>query len=347
MVRVLAFAVLVLVLGVAAPAGAQPDDGSPDDAGGVAPKPEDAKRWMAAGDTLIKKGDQLAKKGKASEAQSQYERALLSYQKALEASGNAQVYYAIAAAEEKLGRPRDALLHYRKVTLEVTGNAKLLELANERLGALSMEVGLFTASVDPEGADLAIDGTSVGKAPMTEPIVLDPGTYTLVITADGYQPLEVKLAIEGGSESERSFKLDPVPVVFEKPKEAPRKVVAKPAASKPSSTAVWVGGISTIALTAVATTTGLLALGKHKDFEDETKNPSVREDARVAGKRLALVTDLCTIGAVIGAAYTTYYYFGVYRPRMRKFRKPMERREVTVAPWIESTIGGVSIGVTY
>jgi hypothetical protein len=350
MVRVLAIA--ALVLSIAAPATAQPDDPAPDDSGGdgdgEAPKPEDAKRWMAAGDTLMKKGDQLAKRNKTAEAQSQYERALLSYQKAHEASGNAQVYYAIAAAEEKLGRTKDALLHYRKVTLEVSGNAKLLELATERLGTLSMAVGLFTAAVDPEGADLAIDGVSVAKSPMAEPIVLDPGSYTLVITADGYVPLEVKLAIEGGSESERTFKLDPVPVVFEKPKEAPRKITPKPPPSRPSSAPVWIGGAVTLTLTAVATTTGLLALSKHNQFEDEMgTDPQTREAARKKGKQFAIATDICMVGAVLGAAFTAYYYFGVYKPRVGKYKKQMEKREVSVAPWIEPTIGGVSIGVTY
>src|SRR5436853_7658930 len=127
MVRVTAIAALALAL-TTAPVAAQPDDNPPpDDTGGdtggdSTPKPEDAKRWMAAGDTLIKKGDYLAKKGKAADAKSQYERALIAYQKALEASSNAQLYYAIAAAEEKLGNSKDALLHYRKVTVEVTNN---------------------------------------------------------------------------------------------------------------------------------------------------------------------------------------------------------------------------------
>lgn len=351
MVRVIALAAAALALAlVAAPVAAQPDDNPPGDTGdgdGGAPKPEDAKRWMAAGDTLIKKGDYLTKKGKTADAQSQYERALIAYQKALAASGNSQVYYAIAAAEEKLGKTKDAVLHYRKVTLEVTGNAKLVDLANQRLGELAMAVGLFTATSDPPNADLSLDGQSIGKTPMADPIVLDPGNYTLVISADGYQPLEVKLAIEAGSESERTFKLDPVPVVFEKPKVAPKKVIPPKPPSRPSSVPLWISGTTTLGFTVVGTVTGLLALSKHKTFLDESKPPDVRESARKSGKKLAITTDLCTIGAVVAAGFTVYWYFGQYRPKARKFRKSAEHPDVSVVPWIAPSIGGVAIDVTY
>lgn len=349
MVRVTAIAALALAL-VAAPVAAQPDDNPPpDDNGGDTgtPKPEDAKRWMAAGDTLIKKGDYLTKKGKTADAQSQYERALIAYQKALEASGNAQLYYAIATAEEKLGKTKDAVLHYRKVTVEVTANAKLVELANQRLGELAMNVGLFTATTDPSEADLSLDGSPIGKTPMADPIVLDPGNYTLVISAEGYQPLEIKLAIEAGSESERTFKLDPVPVVFEKPKVAPKKVIPPKPPERPSTVPVWIGGTTTLGFTAVATVTGLLALSKHKTFLDGGKPAAAREAARKSGKKLAVATDLCAIGAVLAAGFTVYWYFGQYRPKARKFRKPAEHPDVTVMPWIEPTIGGLAIGVTY
>src|SRR5687767_4527686 len=104
-------------LGAVAPGAARAEDPPPDDAG--APPgdaepadPKAAKRWMNAGDTLIKRGDQLARRGKTADAQSQYERALVAYQKAFELTNNPQVYYAIAAAEEKLGKQVDALLHY-------------------------------------------------------------------------------------------------------------------------------------------------------------------------------------------------------------------------------------------
>jgi hypothetical protein len=372
MVRVIA-SVVGLVLCIAAPqrARAGDDDPAPDDQSDPAPPdddapepapahdPKEAKRWMTAGDTLIKGGDKYTRRGKTAEAQSQYERALVSYEKAYELSGNPQVFYAIAAAEEKLGKTHEALLHYRAVTLQVTDNPKLIELANQRLGALSQDVGLLTATIDPEGANLALDGDPVGTSPMSQPLVLAPGTYTLQITADGFQPMEVKLLIEGGSESERTFKLEPVPVVFDKPKQAPKPIARPKTGPAPSKLLVWVGLGATLALSGVATTTGVLALSRHKTFEDPDATPAERESARDSGKKLSLTTDLCLAGAVIAAGFTTYYYFGVYRPRLRKHRKPADRNppgarrtreeapKVVVAPWVQPSIGGIAIAVTY
>src|SRR5687767_4380156 len=72
-------------------ARAQPEEPAPDpapDAGAPAPPdPREAKRWLDAGDTLMKAGDKLARRGKTDEATSEYERALISYQKAQEISG--------------------------------------------------------------------------------------------------------------------------------------------------------------------------------------------------------------------------------------------------------------------
>jgi len=365
MVRVLASVVgLALWLSAQGPAYAGdpvPDEGpgAPDaDADRPSPDPKEAKRWMNAGDTLIKRGDQLARRNKAAEAQSQYERALVSYQKALELTGNVQVYYAIAAAEEKLGKQTDALLHYRKVAVQVTDNPQLVELATGRLAALSQDVGLFTATIDPAGAELAIDGTSIGTSPMPEPVVLQPGTYSLQISADGYQPLEVKLEIEAGSESERTFKLEPIAVVFEKPKEAPRPVVRK-VIPPPSTALLWIGGTAALVFTGVATTTGVVALSKHNTFKDPQSTQAERDAARDSGKKLSLATDLCLIGAVVAAGFTTYYYFSVYRPKARAHRrKPADRRaragqeresgpKVVVAPWVQPSIGGLAVAVTY
>jgi hypothetical protein len=326
-----------------------PDAGVPATDDAPAPNPAEARRWMAAGDSLMKKGDSFARRGKTADAQSQYERALLSYTKAFELSTNPQLYYAIAVAEERLGKQADALVHYRRVTQLVTTNPELVELATQRLGALSAKLGLFTATVEPAGAVLSIDGNPIGTAPMEEPAVLVPGTYTLVVTADGYHPLEIKLEIEAGSESVRTFKLESVAVMFEKPKEAPRPVSEADRPRRPSRLVLWIGGGVTLALAGVATTTGALALTRHNTFVDPAASPAARDSARKSGKTLSVATDVCLIGAVAAAAFTTYWYFGVHRPRLRSFHRKTEeqRGEVAVIPWIQSSTGGVAVAVTY
>jgi tetratricopeptide (TPR) repeat protein len=351
--RALAIAVgFWTALAAVAPGAARADDPEPppeDTApGDMKPDPKEAKRWMTAGDTLIKRGDQLARRGKTTDAQSQYERALVSYQKAFELTNNPQVYFAIAAAEEKLGKQVDALLHYRKVVLHVSGNLQLVEAATQRLAALSQDVGLLIARVDPEGAQLELDGAVIGTAPLAEPAVLQPGEYTLRISADGHQPLEVRLRIDAGSESERTFKLEPIPVVFDAPKEAPRPVKKKVIPS-PSTLPLWLGGVLAVGFTGVATTTGILAVGEHDTFRDPNVDEPTRDAARDRGKKLSLATDLCALGAVAATGFTLYWYFGVYRPARRAHRRNAAETEpkIAVVPWVEPSIGGAALAVTY
>ena len=75
---------------------------------------------------------------------------------------------------------------------------------------------------------------------MKEPLVLMPGTVTVSLTAVGYQPKDVEIKIEAGSESERKITLDPVPVVIKqvvKDEPEPEPVKPKP----PSKLPLYIG----------------------------------------------------------------------------------------------------------
>jgi hypothetical protein len=85
-------------------------------------------------------------------------------------------------------------------------------------------------------------------------------------------------------------------------------------------TSVWIAGGVTLALVAVATVTGVLALRANSDFQhysDARWDPTATtvtkltayNEARDAADRanaLALTTDILLGGALIGAAATTY-----------------------------------------
>jgi hypothetical protein len=343
-----------------------PDDDEPPDIGPIEDEPQspddpsapttptidkaEARRFLAAGDTLIKKGDRLTRRKRTVEAGDHYERALLSYQRAFDLSQNEHVYYPIAIAEERLGKTVDAIKHYRIVIAATGFPAKTLADAQKRLDALLMTVGQVTIAVEPAGAAIVLDGHPIGKAPLPEPLIIEPGVYVLSLTADGFEPAEVKLTIEPGSESERTFKLEAVPVVVEKPKVAPPPP-PPPAPPPPSRTLLWVGAGGTIALVAIASLTGSLALGKQSDFEDTSLSETERDDAASSGKSLALVTDVCLVGAAATAAVTTYYYFKIYRPKARDRERKQkavdafhdEFSKVRVVPWVQPASAGLSV----
>ena len=51
--------------------------------------------------------------------------------------------------------------------------------------------------------------------PFSRTVVLVPGVHTVSFAAVGYQPRDVEIRVEAGSESERKITLEPVPVVIQ------------------------------------------------------------------------------------------------------------------------------------
>lgn len=340
------------------PADAAPaPDGAGPDAGAPALDPEtakaDARKLLDGGDGFLKKGDYFARKKKPADAAAQYERALAAYQKAFELVPNPKILFPIAVAEEKLARWPAAARDFRRFLTQVTdADPKLAADAQKRLEAAKLQVGVLALVITPDDVQVTLDDAVIGTSPLPDPLYLAAGDYTLHFAADGYQPLDQAISIEVGSESERTFELTPIPIIVETPKPRPPpppEIVLPPA---PSKLPLIIAGGLTAGLAIGATTTGLLAVGRHSTFADESVTYPRREDARVSGKRLALLTDGLIVGTVVAAAVTTYYYLKVYRPKAAaRSAKERERRaqfdefaavpKVLVAPWVERSAGGL------
>jgi hypothetical protein len=335
----------------------------PDDAPPPTPPADDpamkaaAKKLLDGGDAFLKKGDAYTRRKKTDKATAEYERALAAYQKAFELVGNPKIYFPIATAEEKLGRYADAATHLRKF---LTGageiDAKLRADVEARLENIKLNLGVLTLAVQPEGAQIAVDGNAVGTAPMADPLFLAPGDYTLSITADGYKPMEQKLSIEAGSESERSFELDSAAVIIDTPVKPPPPPEPPAPPPAPSKLMLYVAGGATLAFVAGAATTGIMAVGKNGTFKDDPES-SAGEAARKSGKNLALITDGLIIGTVVAGGLTAYYYMKIYKPRQREYHQKLEDRrngamvraprhrspapKVIVLPWVQGDGGGI------
>jgi len=196
--------------------------------------PKVVKTWQSAGDTLVKKGDALTKQGKTDEAKTSYENAVTAYAKAIDAAVDASaLQLSMALAQDKAGDTPGALKTL-KALLAVQGlKADLAKKAQARQDEMSMKVGTVALAITPEGTTVSVGGKQVGEAPLPEPLVLPPGTHVVSLAAVGYQPKDVELKIEAGSESERKIDLEPVPVIV-KPAEPLDEVAPPKAPSGPS-----------------------------------------------------------------------------------------------------------------
>lgn len=334
-----------------APALALADDdvelgGEGDAAAEVVKDPQVAKKWLQAGHLLVRKGDAATRAKKLDEAKTHYENAVTAFEKAIETGDDVNVYFELATAEDKAGKLDRAAVHFRTLVNAQGARADLVKKASARFDELTMQVGLLTIIAKPEGATLSLGGIELGKTPLAEPLVLMPGTYTIALAAEGHATKELEIQVEAGSESERTIELDAAkpeaPARPEEPVEAPPPIVEAPPPSGPSKLPLYAGAGATGGFVLIATITGIMAVGKHSTFEDENASPGTRADAKDSGKTLALVTDICLVGALAAGGFTAYWYFAKYRPAQRKLET-----KAAVVPWVKPDAGGFALAGSF
>jgi hypothetical protein len=382
--RRIAWLAVLAATTLAGPAAAQPAgdeiemDPEPKDEGEPAPPPEAtapvkdpklAKKWLVAGQQLLQKGD-LATRGKrADDAKASYENAATAFSKSIEAGDDLNAYALLAETEEKLGKIELAVKHYRVVVKAQAGlRSDVLKKATARLAELATKIGVITLTVKPDGAAITFAGAELGKAPLAEPLILLPGTYTIALQADGYQPRVAEINVEAGSETERSLELEEVKIIVQPPVYAP----PPPPPPPPSRIPLYAGAGAAATLLGVSVVTGILAISRHGTYVSRDATAAERDDAKASGESLALVADLALVGALAAGGFTAYWYFIKYKPAQQKQteqrpaaaslhaadpseRAPDPRRlargwrdgaqwtKVDLIPWVQSGASGLTL----
>ena len=325
----------------------------------VVKDPKVAKKWQSAAQQLVQKGDYNTRKNKAEDAKLQYENALTAYAKAIEASDDPVLRYELGLVEDKLGKFDLAAVHMRTVVAAKTGvKPDILKKATAKYDELTTKVGLVMLTVSTAGATISLNGAEIGKSPITEPLIVMPGTYTLSFSADGYQPKDSEIKVEAGSESERAIELDPIKIVVEPIKNEPDAPLATTALRPPSKLPMYIGGGAAVAFVGVGVVTGILAISAHSTFTAGDSKAVDRADAKSNGTTLAHVTDIMFAGALVAGGVTAYWYFFKYKPGQKKRTEgdqPIIGRDpnapdiskVDVLPWVQPTAGGFSVAGSF
>ncbi len=131
--------------------------------------------------------------------------AVKAFGEAYDATKNARYLWNLALAEVKADRPAEALAHIRVYLKRSDASPQNIERGNLLVERLHRDVGLLHI-VAPAGADVVVDGTTVGKAPLGAPIEVDPDRAHVVearsvgasaeekLKPAGAMTVEVKLA---------------------------------------------------------------------------------------------------------------------------------------------------------
>jgi hypothetical protein len=141
-------------------------------------------------------------------------------------TGETKHLWNLALAESQAGSSYDALLHLRQYVSKPDANPKNVERAHQLITGASANVGHVTVTA-PDGADVLLDGMSVGSAPLPAPLDVDPAKPHVIVAQRGADTARQTLAATGPSTVR-------VELEFPVSRPAPAPVVAVPAVA-PSS----------------------------------------------------------------------------------------------------------------
>jgi hypothetical protein len=144
--------------------------------------------------------------GKRLVTEENYQAALEAFEASYALRPKTWVLFNIGMCQKALHRYADAIATFnRYLSLEKKteqAHFKTLELALQAVDELEQLVGKVNIVEAPDGARVVIDGTKVGKTPLSEPLVLDPGRHALKIKKPGFQALEIDVIVNSGAEVE-------------------------------------------------------------------------------------------------------------------------------------------------
>lgn len=122
----------------------------------------------------------------------------------------AEVFLNLAVLHRALGHPVESLAAIERALAAPQG---LTEKQRERLGVLRglelQKVGSLAITSPVDGTELWVDGVSVGKTPLAEPMRLEAGSVFLQALAPGHAPVRRELTVTAEQQLDVTLELTP------------------------------------------------------------------------------------------------------------------------------------------
>lgn len=150
--------------------------------------------------------------------------ALKLFQQAYELNKTAKALAQMGLAEQALGRWGAADKHLRQA-LETGGTDPWIKKNRAAIGTsldtIAGHVGQLDVMGQPAGADVRVDGESVGQLPLGHPITVTAGGVAVEVSARGYLPILRSTAVSVGKLTRELFNLQPVAPVGDQTSPSP------------------------------------------------------------------------------------------------------------------------------
>ena len=116
------------------------------------------------------------------------------------------VALALAQSEFELKRYRDSAEHFDFAIhgLDESQHEKALSLAKKALAEAKTQIAVLRVTTNRAGAEIRVDGTTVGKAPLESPLYLNPGTHELAARSSD-AGIARPVSVQAGQESSLSL----------------------------------------------------------------------------------------------------------------------------------------------
>lgn len=157
---------------------------------------------------LFDKGTSYLKQGRFADAE-------LSFQAAWDIKRGYDIAANLGDCELKIGQTREAAEHLAFALREfpVTGKEPVRRLILERFKEARAAVGAVRISVSVDGAEVFVDGVSVGRSPLPDEVFVDPGARVIEAKLAAHEPARESIEVAKGSSREVSLKLAPARVI--------------------------------------------------------------------------------------------------------------------------------------
>ncbi len=163
----------------------------------ASPTPDAGKAAADAQKEAGKKFDEGTKAQKAG----QHDKAKEAFDAAFKLTPTPEIALALAKSEMQLGKTRQAAEHLSFYLRKSEGAKSDDKQAAEKLFTEAKgKIGSAVVTVDSDGAEVFVDGASVGQSPLAGPIFFDPGPRTIVIRKEGMETAQKQINAAAGKE---------------------------------------------------------------------------------------------------------------------------------------------------
>lgn len=252
--------------------------------------------------------------GVAAAKKKQWESARALFEEAFKLDPRPQIAVNLGNAELELGKAREAAEHFAYFLREEKQASP-----DDRAGIQALldkaltKIAVIEVTADTEGAEVFVDGQSRGKTPLTNPIYIDPGSYTIEVKHADREPGSQRAAVTAGAKLSLDFKLK---VIEHVSKPVVPQVPTEPKWRKPLIyTGIGLSGAA--ALVGIGTAIGAGVKASERDENSKANGGTLADYKRLEDERVGLANAAfyAFVGAgVFGAATAIYALTGKKAP---------------------------------